>query len=52
VFAGAVSVLCGSAASGLSVTAISDQLWNQDSPDVEGTAEMNDHFGDVASSAG
>jgi len=42
--AGAVSVLYGSP-SGLSATFVSDQLWNQDSPAVEETAEYGDSFG-------
>jgi hypothetical protein len=39
---GAVSVLYGSSAGGLS--AAGDQVWHQDSPDVEGAAEPNDEF--------
>ena len=42
--AGAVSVIYGSSA-GLSATATPDQLWTQDSPDVEGTAGAWDGFG-------
>jgi len=42
--AGAVSVIYGSSA-GLSATATPDQLWTQDSPDVEGTAGAYDGFG-------
>jgi hypothetical protein len=41
---GVVQVLPGSAAG---VTATGSQLWSQDSPGVEGTAEQGDFFGDV-----
>jgi len=41
---GAVSVIYGSSA-GLSATATPDQLWTQDSPDVEGAAGAWDGFG-------
>jgi hypothetical protein len=40
--AGAVNVLYGESA-GLSTS--HDDLWTQDSPDIEGQAEPNDHFG-------
>lgn len=40
--AGAVHILYGSAAG---VTAVGDQLWTQDSPDVEDSAETGDFFG-------
>jgi hypothetical protein len=42
--AGALSVLYGSAG-GLQATSPPDQLWTQDSPDVEDQAEPNDIFG-------
>jgi hypothetical protein len=42
--AGAVQVLYGSAA-GLQALAPDDQIWSQDSPDVEGSAETADQFG-------
>jgi len=42
--AGAVSVIYGSSA-GLSATATPDQIWTQDSPDVEGIAGAYDGFG-------
>jgi len=42
--AGVVHVLLGSAAG---VTSTGCQLWSQDSPGVEGTAEQGDFFGDV-----
>lgn len=42
--AGAVNVLYG-APSGLSATAVSDQVWDQDSTDVNGSAEEGDSFG-------
>jgi FG-GAP repeat len=42
--AGAVNVLYGSAA-GLQATSPDDQLWHQDSPDVQDTAEDDDSFG-------
>jgi hypothetical protein len=41
---GAVNVIHGSA-SGLSATIIPDQLFTQDSPNVEGTIEADDRFG-------
>jgi disulfide bond formation protein DsbB len=41
---GVVHVLLGSAAG---VTATGSQLWSQDIPGVEGTAEQGDRFGDV-----
>lgn len=41
---GGVSVIYGSAG-GLSATATPDQFWTQDSPNVEGAAEVNDDFG-------
>jgi hypothetical protein len=41
---GAVNVIYGSAA-GLSATATPDQLWSQDTQDVEGTAGGGDSFG-------
>lgn len=41
---GAVNVIYGSA-SGLSATIIPDQLFTQDSPNVEGTVETEDRFG-------
>jgi hypothetical protein len=40
---GGVHVLLGSAAG---VTAAGSQLWSQDSPGIEGTAEQGDSFGD------
>jgi hypothetical protein len=43
--AGAVSVLYGSL-DGLQATSPPDQLWTQDSPDVEDQAEFADAFGD------
>jgi hypothetical protein len=44
--AGAVNVIYGSSG-GLSATAvIADQLWTQDSPDIEDFAEFLDYFGD------
>jgi FG-GAP repeat len=42
--AGAVNVLYGSAA-GLQATSPEDQFWNEDSPDVEDQAEVEDEFG-------
>jgi len=42
---GGVNVIYGSA-TGLSATATPDQLWGQDTPDVEDTAEYNDSFGE------
>jgi hypothetical protein len=42
--AGAVNVLYGSPA-GLQATSPADQFWNQDSPDVEDQAEVEDEFG-------
>lgn len=42
--AGSVNVIYGSPA-GLSATFVPDQLWSQDSPDVEGIAEALDRFG-------
>ena len=43
--AGAVNVIYGSSG-GLSATAvIADQLWTQDSPDIEDVAEFLDYFG-------
>ena len=42
---GGVSVIYGSAG-GLSATAVPDQFLGQDSPNVEGTAESGDKFGD------
>jgi FG-GAP repeat len=42
--AGGVNVLYGSS-SGLSATTIPDQLWNQDTADVNGVAEGYDRFG-------
>ena len=42
--AGAVSVIYGSA-SGLSATAIPDQIWTQNSPDVEDISEAFDRIG-------
>lgn len=43
--AGAVNIIYGSP-SGLSPTAVlPDQFWSQDSPGIEGTAEINDNFG-------
>jgi hypothetical protein len=41
--AGSVNVIYGSA-SGLSATAIPDQIWHQNSPNVEDTVEFGDHF--------
>lgn len=41
---GAVNVIYGSAA-GLSATAIPDQFWTQDSPNIEDAAEIGDMFG-------
>jgi hypothetical protein len=41
---GAVSVIYG-APTGLSSTFLSDQIWSQDSPDIEDMAESNDFFG-------
>jgi disulfide bond formation protein DsbB len=46
--AGAVNVLYGSSA-GLSAT--SDQLWHQNSPGVQGTAEEDDEFGSSVAAA-
>lgn len=43
-FAGAVNVIYGSS-SGLSATVISDQLWTQNTPNVEDAAEPSDHLG-------
>jgi hypothetical protein len=53
---GAVNILYGSS-SGLSATTVADQLWSQDSPNIEGTAEgpkagtsaPSDLFGSVLS---
>jgi hypothetical protein len=42
---GAVNVLYGSAG-GLQATTPDDQVWHQNSPDVEGGAESNDLFGE------
>jgi disulfide bond formation protein DsbB len=42
--AGAVNVLRGSAAG---LTATGNQIWTQDSPDVQGGAERGDFFGDA-----
>jgi hypothetical protein len=42
--AGGVNVLYGSP-SGLSATAVPDQFWTQDSPNVEDIAEQDDEFG-------
>lgn len=42
--AGAVNVIYGSAA-GLSATTVPDQLWTQNSGNVEGTCETSDYFG-------
>jgi hypothetical protein len=42
--AGAVNVLYGSAG-GLQTASPDDQFWNQDSPEVQDTAEGNDGFG-------
>jgi hypothetical protein len=39
-----VNVIYGSAG-GLSATATPDQFWNQDNPNVEGTAEPSEWFG-------
>lgn len=47
---GGVNVIYGSP-DGLSATATPDQLWNQDSPDVEGVAENFDRFGDSLAAA-
>jgi hypothetical protein len=46
--AGAVNVLYGLANTGLVATA--DQLWHQDSADIEGAAEADDRFGAALSS--
>jgi hypothetical protein len=43
--AGAVNVLYGSAG-GLQATSPNDQLWHQNSPSVDGTAEAGDSFGE------
>ncbi|MGH2572677.1 MAG: hypothetical protein ACRDGU_04210 [Actinomycetota bacterium] len=48
--AGAVNVLYGSA-TGLQTTAPADQLWHQDSPDVDDAAENSDMFGSASVSA-
>jgi FG-GAP repeat len=49
-WAGAVNVIYGSAG-GLSATAArADQLWTQDSPDVDGSAESSDRFGEAVAS--
>jgi hypothetical protein len=45
--AGAANVLYGSAAG---LTAAGNQLWTQDSPDVEDLAEVGDHFARTAAS--
>lgn len=45
--AGAVQVLLGSAEG---VTATGNQFWNQDSPDIEGTAQIDANFGDALAS--
>jgi FG-GAP repeat protein len=45
---GAVNVLYGSV-SGLSATAIPDQLWSQDTAEVNGVTESYDRFGDALS---
>jgi hypothetical protein len=42
--AGAVNILYGSA-KGLS--SVDDQIWHQDSPDIEGVAESGDNFGNA-----
>lgn len=42
--AGAVNVIYGSAA-GLSATFVPDQVWHQDSADVEGFPDTSEHFG-------
>jgi hypothetical protein len=42
--AGSVNVLYGSPG-GLSATITPDQEWDQDSPDVEGVAEIGDRLG-------
>lgn len=47
---GELNVIYGSG-HGLSATTVPDQLWTQDSPDVEGTAEPGDRFG-LAAAAG
>ena len=46
--AGAVNEIHGSA-SGLSATSVPDQIWDQGSTDVEGTAEFLDQFGTAVS---
>jgi hypothetical protein len=43
--AGQVSVLYGSASVGLQATSPDDQVWNQDTADVEDMAEADDEFG-------
>jgi hypothetical protein len=43
-YEGAVNVIYGSA-TGLSATAVPDQLWSQGSPNVEGTPNGGDEFG-------
>jgi hypothetical protein len=48
--AGAVHVIYGSP-SGLSATATPDQFWTQDSPNVSGSAETNDFFGQALAAA-
>lgn len=47
VAAGAVNVLYGSSTG---LTAVGDQLWNQDSPDILGVAEPGDSFGNALAS--
>jgi hypothetical protein len=47
--AGAVNVIYGSA-SGLSATATPDQVWHQDSPNVEDVSEDTDSFGSALAS--
>jgi FG-GAP repeat len=48
--AGGVNVLYGSAG-GLSATAVPNQFWSQDSPDVEDMAEPKDAFGSALAAA-
>lgn len=47
--AGGVSVIYGSA-SGLSATAVPDQVWHQDSTNVEGFPDTSEHFGSALAS--
>jgi hypothetical protein len=47
---GGVNVIYGSLAA-LSATATPDQLWGQDTPDVEDAAEASDYFGWVLAAA-